>query len=107
MAEIEGELRRCGQWESTPPSAQALASSLPFCCDTLRFTQWLQWVFLPHTRALAESGRPMPRASGIRPMAEEALRGCPWETLPLLKLLGEFDRMILLRVRNSAANECK
>jgi len=97
MAEIEQELRRRGQWEVRVPSARALASPLPFCCDTLSFTQWLQWVFIPHTRALAESGRPMPEASGILPMAEEALRGCPWETLPLLQLLGRFDRMIQIR----------
>ena len=107
MAEIEQELRRHGQWEGQAPSDQALASRLPFCCDTLRFTQWLQWVFIPHTRALAEAGRRMPETSCIQPMAEEALRGCPWETRPLLQLLGRFDRMIQVRAGNSAANERK
>lgn len=97
MAEIEQELQRQGLWEGGAPSPRALASPLPFCCDTLSFTQWLQWVFIPHTRALAESGRPMPEASGIRPMAEEALRGCTWDILPLLQLLGRFDHMIQIR----------
>jgi len=60
----------------------------------MRFTQWLQWVFIPHTRALAEAGGPLPLASGIRFMAEEALRGCDWTTLPLRVLLERFDRMI-------------
>ena len=36
----------------------------------------------------------MPAASGIRPMAEEAIRGCAWESIPLLVLLDRFDRMI-------------
>jgi uncharacterized protein YqcC (DUF446 family) len=58
------------------------------------FTQWLQWVFIPHTRALAEAGGPMPEASGIRPMAEEALRDCDWSPIPLMVLLDRFDRMI-------------
>jgi uncharacterized protein YqcC (DUF446 family) len=94
MDEIETELRRRGQWEATPPEPAAFDSRLPFCCDTLRFTQWLQWVFIPHTRALAEAARPMPSASGIHVMGEESLRGCDWETGPLLILLDRFDRMI-------------
>lgn len=94
MVDLEHELRRRGQWEPAPPPRAAFESRLPFCCDTMRFTQWLQWVFIPHTRALAEAGGPMPDASGIRPMAEEALRGCDWEIIPLLVLLDRFDRMI-------------
>jgi len=65
----------------------------------MRFTQWLQWVFVPHTRALVEAGGLLPEASGIRPMAEEALRGCDWTTVPLIRLLGRFDRMINQRSR--------
>ena len=94
LADLESELRRRGQWEPVPPPPPALESRLPFCCDTLRFTQWLQWVFIPRTRALLDAGGPMPSASGIRPMAEEALRGCGWESIPLLVLLDRFDRMI-------------
>lgn len=94
MDELEHELRLRGQWEPTPPRTRAMESRLPFCCDTLRFTQWLQWVFIPRTRALADAGGPWPQASGVRPMAEEALRGCDWEIVPLLVLLDRFDRMI-------------
>lgn len=94
MDDLEDELRRQCQWEPTAPPPVAFESQLPFCCDTMRFTQWLQWVFIPHTRALSEAGGPMPEASGIRPMAEEALRGCDWEIIPLLVLLDRFDRMI-------------
>jgi uncharacterized protein YqcC (DUF446 family) len=94
MSEIEQELRRRGQWEPIPPSPKAFESRLPFCCDSMRFTQWLQWVFIPHTRALAEAGGPMPEVSGIRLMAEEALQDCDWKTIPLMVLLDRFDRMI-------------
>jgi len=94
MDALEQELRLRGQWEPFPPSPHALESGLPFCCDTLRFTQWLQWVLIPRTRALVEAGGAWPHASGIRPMAEEALRGCYWETIPLLVLLDRFDRTI-------------
>lgn len=94
MQELEEELRRQDLWETSVPPPRAFDSSLPFCCDTMRFTQWLQWVLIPHTRALAEAGGPMPEASGIRPMAEEALRGCAWQSARLLALLGRFDSMI-------------
>lgn len=94
MLEIEQELRCQGQWESAPPPPTAFESRLPFCCDRLRFTQWLQWVFIPHTRALVAAGGPMPETSGIRPMAEEVLRGCDWKIIPLILLLDRFDRMI-------------
>lgn len=97
MAEIEDELRHQGQWEGAPPPPPAFESRLPFCCDTLRFTQWLQWVFIPHTRALAEAAGPMPETSGICPMAEEALRGCDWDIIPLLVLLERFDRLVNAR----------
>jgi uncharacterized protein YqcC (DUF446 family) len=60
----------------------------------MRFTQWLQWVFVPRTRALLDAAGPMPETSGIRPMAEEALRDCGWKTIPLIVLLDRFDRMI-------------
>jgi uncharacterized protein YqcC (DUF446 family) len=94
MDEIEQELRHQGQWETVPPPTAAFESRLPFCCDSMRFTQWLQWVFIPRTRALAEAGGPMPEVSGIRPMAEEALRECSWRPITLMVLLDRFDRMI-------------
>jgi uncharacterized protein YqcC (DUF446 family) len=60
----------------------------------LRFTEWLQWVFIPRTRALLDSGAPLPAASAITPMAEEALRGCDWDTTQIVSLMRRFDRLI-------------
>ena len=94
LLDIEIEMRQSYLWEVVPPEPDLLASPTPFCFDTLSCTQWLQWVFIPHTRTLAERGGRMPEASGIRPMGEEALRGCDWETIPLLVLLDRFDRAI-------------
>lgn len=91
---IERELRLLGWWASTPPSAEALASQEPFCVDTLPFEGWLQWVFLPRMKSVLEAAAPLPRASGIRPMAEEAYRGREGQVLALLVALGEFDKLI-------------
>ena len=91
---LQTELDRLHLWETMPPSARALQSSLPFCCDTLRFSQWLQWVFMPRTRALLDAGGAFPFMSAICPMAEEALAGCDWDAGRLLHLLGAIDQAI-------------
>ena len=44
---IEAQLRQLNLWEEEAPTAEALASSEPFAIDTLSFTQWLQFIFLP------------------------------------------------------------
>lgn len=72
LSNLEGVLRQGGLWDAHPPQAQALASQAPFCYDTLRFEQWLQWVFLPQLQQLLASGGPLPPACAIAPMAEVA-----------------------------------
>ena len=47
LIDIEAQLRQIGQWDRLPPSREALASSQPFCVDTLTLPQWLQFIFLP------------------------------------------------------------
>jgi uncharacterized protein YqcC (DUF446 family) len=91
---IEQELRSMGWWAEEPPSAEALASQAPFCVDTLAFEEWLQWIFLPRMKVILESGLELPRASGIRAMAEEAYRERLTEMGRLLEALGAFDRLI-------------
>jgi uncharacterized protein YqcC (DUF446 family) len=96
LDDLQAELMRLELWETVAPAPAALASPLPFCADTLRFTQWLQWVFTPHTRAVLEGAARLPARSGIRPMAEEALSGCPWDTTGLIAILGAIDITINL-----------
>ena len=43
LIDIEAQLRQMGLWQAVPPSPEALASSQPFCIDTLDFSQWLQF----------------------------------------------------------------
>jgi uncharacterized protein YqcC (DUF446 family) len=94
LAELAAALQAAGRWQAQPPPPAALASRLPFCCDTLRFTEWLQWVFIPRTRALLDAGGPLPKASAITPMAEEALHGCDWDTARVIALMRHFDRLV-------------
>ncbi|MEX6503985.1 YqcC family protein [Pseudomonas zhanjiangensis] len=91
---IERELRVQGWWAETPPSPQALASEQPFCVDTLAFEQWLQWIFLPRMKTLVERGAALPSVSGIQPMAEQVYGEQSERARGLIRLLGEFDRLI-------------
>jgi len=92
---IERELRMLGWWQAQAPSAQALSSQQPFCVDTLAFEQWLQWIFLPKMKQMLEAGAALPSVSGIQPMAEQVYGGQAKKAGVLIKLLGEFDQLIV------------
>ncbi len=91
---MERELHRSGLWESRPPPPEAFQSILPFSVDCMSFGQWLQWVFIPRTRALLDYGGPLPESSAIQPMAEEMFKDLAQDTDALVELIGEFDRLI-------------
>lgn len=92
---IERELRVQGWWQAQAPSVEALSSQEPFCVDTLAFEQWLQWIFLPRMKQLLEAGAALPSVSGIQPMAEQVYGGQIEKARTLIKLLGEFDQLIV------------
>ncbi|HKS13793.1 MAG TPA: YqcC family protein [Pseudomonas sp.] len=91
---IERELHVRGWWDDQSPSAEALASSVPFAVDSLSFEQWLQWIFLPRMKQILELGHPLPNASGILVMAETVYSNRPDESRELRRLLAEFDQLI-------------
>lgn len=94
LLRLEAELRRLGLWQQKPPSAEALASELPFCCDTLDFHQWLQFVLIERMKTLIEAGQPLPTQSGIAPLAEEWFAGTDTDSRQLIGLLEEFDNLL-------------
>jgi len=94
IIEIEREMRRLGLWESVSPPLSALGSPEPFCVDTLGFTQWLQWVFIPKVKARLEADEPLPRHSDIRPLAEWVFEELDEDTDRLLALIHRFDRLV-------------
>ena len=91
---IEAEMRRIELWDQEPPSPQALASTMPFCYDTLQFHQWIQWILLARLRQLIEQGMPLPGNSEIFPLAEHSFAELPHETDRLLQLIADLDRAL-------------
>lgn len=94
LIDIEAELRRLQQWQHEPPSAQALASTEPFCVDTLTFVQWLQFIFLPRMHALATARQLPPGRCEIKPLAEEYFGGSKLDVANLLRAIGDLDAAI-------------
>ncbi len=90
LGALEIALRESGLWGGVAPSAECLASPLPFCVDTLRINEWLQWVFLPRMRALLRARAAMPVGCAIHPIATEQLGG-EREAAPVLALLARID----------------
>jgi len=91
LIQLETELKQQLLWSSSAPADAALASTTPFCCDTLRLEQWLQFVFLPKLRSLLQAGQPLPAKVSVLPYAEEAFKAQGQRLLPLLKLIAQID----------------
>lgn len=90
LLQLEMELRRQNLWQAEPPAPEALASTEPFCVDTLSLPQWLQFIFLPRMSQLIELEQPLPRQCGIAPIAEEFFRNTGGGE-PLITLLADID----------------
>jgi uncharacterized protein YqcC (DUF446 family) len=88
---LETELRQQGLWAGMPPSPQAMNSVMPFMYDTLRLHEWLQWVFIPRTRALIEAGRTLPGNCHIHALAEHEMTKLDIEANKLLDIILQID----------------
>lgn len=94
LQRIEQELRQAGLWSQQAPSAQALASTAPFCCDSMPFEHWLQFVFLARMHALLDGGLALPSQICICPMAEEALKNHGSQVEALINRIADLDELL-------------
>lgn len=93
LLQLEAELRGMDLWQAEPPPAEALASSEPFCVDTLTLPQWLQFIFLPRMAQLVEAELPLPRQCDITPIAEEFFKNTGGAG-PLVALMRKIDERL-------------
>ncbi|WP_107851346.1 YqcC family protein [Oceanimonas marisflavi] len=94
LLNMERELKTLGWWDSKPPSAEALASTQPFCIDTLSLPQWLQFVLLPRLRAMLAAGVPLPGRIAVYPLAVESFKGLNEDTQALLEAIARLDEAL-------------
>jgi len=97
LLEVEANLRSGGLWEPARPPEADLGSQQPFCLDTLRFEQWLQWIFLPRMKLILEQQQPLPPRSAIFAYAREYLGKSHPASNNLLTLIKRFDELIAIQ----------
>ena len=93
LSQIEAELKTLALWQATPPDAESLASQKPFCCDTLSFEQWLQFICLPRLGALLDAGATLPNKMALCPMAEESFKTRN-DVGGLINLIADLDELV-------------
>jgi len=89
---IEQHLMELELWSKEHPAPEDLQSSMPFCVDTLRLEQWLQFVFLPRMRRIIEREELPPGPAQITPIAKEAFKETE-NSEKLLKAIQKFDEV--------------
>src|SRR5450432_724325 len=88
---IEEEMHACDFWQSAPPTPAQLAFTEAFAMDTMTFTQWLQFVFIPSVRnAIASNDFPSSSSVGVQSVREF---DCDPRAGRLVTLLSEFDAL--------------
>jgi uncharacterized protein YqcC (DUF446 family) len=95
--EIEAEMKRIGYWSSTPPAPEAYNFNRAFALDTMAFSQWLQFIFVPRVNQIIETGGAFPTRSQVGAQAVREFDGAD-EANHLVSLLSAFDRYIEGRV---------
>lgn len=88
---LASELKQLELWSAQPPDTQALASRLPFCIDTLRFEQWLQFIFIPKMQLLLDTAAPLPGKIALLPMAEQVFNESDTRFNRLLSIISALD----------------
>lgn len=94
LGELEKMLRDEQLWHRQLPPPSELASTQPFACDTLEFTQWLQFIFIPRLRAMADTGARLPAKCEVAPMAEEYFKANAIEATVVIHQIRLIDRHI-------------
>lgn len=87
---VEAELRRLGWWQAQSPAPEQLRFTQAFGADTMAFTQWLQFVFLPNAREAVAGKRALPRRSMVGAQAVREFDGDE-DAEHLCALLSSFD----------------
>jgi len=90
IAGIESEMKRIGYWSAEPLPAQAYQFTAAFAMDTMAFSQWLQFIFIPRVRQILEEQGSFPSDSMVGAHAVREFDGDENATT-LVELLSKFD----------------
>lgn len=87
---LEDDLIRHSLWSPHRPSKEAMADTSPFCCESMSFENWLQYVFIPKMRGLIAESQSLPSNIAIAPMAHH-IWSAHSERHSLITILNDLD----------------
>lgn len=96
LQSLKQEMLKADHWSEFAMTTEALASQQPFCLDTMNFSQWLQFVFIPNMKSLIEKKQALPgfkRDQGLGPMATEFYTKTEVERT-ILVVISQIDELL-------------
>jgi uncharacterized protein YqcC (DUF446 family) len=89
---IEAEMKTAGMWSESPLPPEAYDFHQAFAMDTMAYSQWLQFVFVPRVNDLITSGGQFPSRSMVGTQAIREFDGDE-RAAGLVELLCRFDSL--------------
>ena len=93
LQNLEDELTRHSLWSKDRPSKEAMADTTPFCCESMSFENWLQFIFIPKMKILIATKQALPSHISVAPMAHHV-----WNALverhTLIIILDDLDKFL-------------
>ena len=92
LTAIEAEMKRSGLWQSHPLAPEQYDFQQAFAMETLAFSQWLQFIFIPRVRDIIQTRGDFPSSSSVGAQAVREFDGFE-EATGLVSMLSEFDAL--------------
>jgi uncharacterized protein YqcC (DUF446 family) len=89
---IETEMKSIGFWQAEPLKPEQYHFQQAFGLDTLAYSQWLQFIFIPRVNSIIAEHGQFPKSSSVGAQAVREFDGIN-EAEHLISLLSEFDAM--------------
>lgn len=89
---IEAEMKRSGFWQDAPLKPEQYHFERAFAQDTMAYSQWLQFIFVPRVQAIIDQRGQFPAQSMVGAQAVREFDGVD-EADELVRLLSEFDAL--------------
>jgi uncharacterized protein YqcC (DUF446 family) len=92
LDKLKCELKAAQLWSEVTPSASALQSTEPFCCDTVAIEQWLQFIFIERLTALVRNKQTLPSNIAVTPMVAEVFKSA--NQIPVIAAVANIDELL-------------
>jgi uncharacterized protein YqcC (DUF446 family) len=91
ISRIEKELKSLEDWQPLPPDPGVFTDMGAFGSNSMPFTTWLQFVFIPNVKEMIDKRGSFPKSSGVATYAYRNLEESKYERLKAL--LSDFDAL--------------